>query len=399
MSEAPSPAILVLNAGSSSLKFALFDRAGTDLLLRGLIDLGHAPPDLKASGPLAESLLSGPAPDEGDHRAQLAFLLDAIASRLPQVELAAAGHRIVHGGTIFDAPQLLDIDTLDQLDLLTPLAPGHQPHNLAAVRAVAASFPDLPQVGCFDTAFHRSAHPLARRFPIPRLLHEDGLQRYGFHGLSYQHVSEVLPASAGEAARGRVIAAHLGSGASLCAMRELKSVATTMGLTALDGLMMGTRPGSLDPGLVLHLVRQPDATPASVETLLGSQSGLLGVSGISADLRVLEASDAPEAAEAMDLFARIAARAIAGLTVDLGGLDHLIFTGGIGENSAAMRARIVRDLGHLGASLDEMANNSAAERISTSESAVAIRVIRADEEGVIARATAALLAPVEPDSR
>jgi acetate kinase len=396
MSEALQTAILVLNAGSSSLKFALFDCGGTELLLRGAIDLGVSPPALTASGPLAEPLLAGPAPEEGDQASQVAFLLDALATRLPDLHLAAAGHRIVHGGTSFDAPRRLDLDTLDQLDLLSPLAPGHQPHNLAAVRAVAASFPDLPQVGCFDTGFHRTAHPLAQRFPIPRALHAEGMQRYGFHGLSYQHVSERLPELAGDSARGRVIAAHLGAGASLCAMKELRSVATTMGLTALDGLMMGTRAGSLDPGLVLHLVRQPDATPSSVESLLASQSGLLGVSGISADLRALEASDAPEAEEAMQIFALLAARAVAALTVDLCGLDHLVFTGGIGENSAAMRARIVAQLGHLGLTLDETANAGGAGRISMAESEVAIWVVRADEEGVIARATAGLVEPVAP---
>lgn len=398
MSEEIIPALLVLNAGSSSLKFALYDREACHPLLRGAIDLATAPPTLSAQGPLAEPFLAGPEPEEGDQAAQVAFLIDALETRLPQVALAAAGHRIVHGGTEFDAPARLDLDTLDRLDLLAPLAPGHQPHNLAAVRAVAASFPDLPQVGCFDTAFHRSADPLAQRFPIPRALHEEGLQRYGFHGLSYAHVSERLHCLAGESAGGRVIAAHLGSGASLCAMRNRRSVATTMGLTALDGLMMGTRSGSLDPGLVLHLLRQPDATPASVEALLATRSGLLGVSGLSADLRVLEASDAAEAAEAMDLFALIAARAIAALAVDLGGLDHLVFTGGIGENSAAMRARIVGRLAHLGLALDEAANRKGRESIAAPGSAVGVWVVKADEEGVIARGTAALLAMAEDGS-
>jgi acetate kinase len=385
------PALLVVNAGSSSLKFALYDQDGTGHLLRGLIDLATSPPTLSARGPLAEPFLAGPPPEDGDQPAMVAFLIDAILTRLPQLRLIAAGHRIVHGGTEFAAPVLLDIDTLDRLDLLAPLAPGHQPHNLAAVRAVAAAFPDLPQIGCFDTAFHRSADPLAQRVPIPRALHDEGLQRYGFHGLSYQHVADRLPHLAGDRASGRVIAAHLGSGASLCAMRERRSVATTMGLTALDGLMMGTRAGSLDPGLVLHLVRQPDATPASVETLLASQSGLLGVSGLSADLRLLEASEAPEAAEAMALFALLAARAIAALTVDLGGLDHLVFTGGIGENSAPMRARIVAHLAHFGLALDEEANGRGAESIAAAGSASGLWVVRADEEGVIARSIPPLL--------
>ncbi len=388
-------AILTLNAGSSSLKFALFHEAAEPPLLRGVIDLAADPPDLAVSGPEAPRL-AGLSPPPGGIDRQIGFLLGPVLAALPEVRLRAAGHRIVHGGAEFAAPARLGRDTLARLEAFVPLAPEHQPHNLAAVRMVAEAFPDLPQVGCFDTAFHATLSEPAQRFPIPRALHEAGLRRYGFHGLSYQHVAACLPGLLGPAADGRVVAAHLGSGASLCAMAGRRSVATTMGLTALDGLMMGTRSGSLDPGLVLRLLRAPGATADSVEEILGRRSGLLGVSALSADLRVLETCGTPEAEEAMALFALLAARGIAAFTADLGGLDALVFTGGIGENSGAMRARICRLLAHLGVALDPRRNAAGGPTVSAPDSRVPVLVVRADEEGVIARETAALLARDRP---
>ncbi|ACA20374.1 acetate kinase [Methylobacterium sp. 4-46] len=383
-------AILAINAGSSSLKFALFAADTLEPLCRGGVSgLGGAV-SVEAAGPLA--LRAGDAPGAGsDHAAAVAWLLDAIR-RTPDLLLRAAGHRVVHGGRDFSAPVRVDAGVLAALERLVPLAPAHQPHNLAGLRAVAASWPDLPQVACFDTAFHRTQPRLAQLFPIPWALSEEGLLRYGFHGLSYAHVAEILPDLAGARAEGRVIVAHLGHGASLCALRERRSLASTMGFTALDGLMMGTRSGAVDPGLVLHLIRERGMSAEAVADLLNNRSGLLGVSGISDDVRALQGCDDPRAAEALALFAYRAVREAGSLMAALGGLDVLVFTAGIGEHAPALRAAIAEGLAFAGVELDPARNAANATRISRDASPVAVYVVPANEERPIARAAAALLA-------
>jgi acetate kinase len=277
------------------------------------------------------------------------------------------------------------------LEDLVPLAPLHQPHNLAAIRALMTLQPGLPQVACFDTAFHRTQDPLAQQFALPRDITAGGIQRYGFHGLSYEYIARVMPQHLGDLADSRVIVAHLGNGASLCAMRHRKSVATTMGFTALDGLMMGTRCGAIDPGVLFYLMRERNMPAEKVEDLLYRRSGLLGVSGISSDMRELLASDAPTASEAIDLFCYRAAREIGSLTAALGGLDALIFTAGIGERSHEVRARICEKLQWLGLAIDDAANRAHKTTLNRAESRVAVRLIPANEESVIARHTACII--------
>ncbi|MGH1570387.1 acetate/propionate family kinase [Methylobacterium sp. P31] len=380
-----TPTILVLNAGSSSLKFALYT-AGTETLLcrGGVSGIGRAA-KIDAFGTETSFLAASPVIPHADHETVVAWLLDALA-RAPHLTLTAAGHRVVHGGPDFAEPVRVDEAVLAALDRLTPLAPAHQPHNLAAIRAVTWAWPGLPQVACFDTAFHRTQARLAQLFPIPRALTDAGIVRYGFHGLSYQHIAETLPRIAGARAEGRVIVAHLGHGASLCALKGRRSVATTMGFTALDGLMMGTRSGAVDPGLVLHLIRERGLDPDAVAHLLNEGSGLLGVSGLSDDVRVLQASADPRAAEALALFAYRAVREAGSLMAALGGLDALVFTAGIGENAPAVRAAICAGLAWAGVALDEACNAAGHERISREDSAVAVYVVPADEEAPIARA-------------
>lgn len=384
--------ILVLNTGSSSVKFALYDEANLDLHLRGVIDEAGDTPTIQATGTYAAQILDGAALQPGGHKVQVKWLLDRLTQQIAGLELIAAGHRVVHGGRDFAAPMRVNAEMLAQLETLVPLAPAHQPHNLAGIAAVAAAWPDLPQIACFDTAFHRTQPRLAKLFPLPRHLADEGVERYGFHGLSYQHIAEILPSLAGPRADGRVIVAHLGNGASLCAMQQRRSIATTMGMTALDGLMMGTRSGAIDPGLVLHLIEQRGMTPKAVSDMLGKQSGLLGVSGISGDVRILEASNDPCASEALDLFAYRATREIGSLMAALGGLDVLVFTGGIGEHGAAMRARICDGLGWAGVMLDVPSNARNAATISHIDSSVRVQVIEANEELPIARATRELIA-------
>jgi acetate kinase len=386
-------ATLVLNAGSSTLKFALYDARDLGLMCRANLEgLGGAgAARLSASGELAQAFVAAGAPESGDHAAALGWTLDVLKRALPDVALVAAGHRIVHGGRHFSAPARLTPDVMEILESLTPMAPGHQPHNLAGVKALAKLMPDLPQVGCFDTAFHRTQPRLAQLTPLPRALIDEGYVRYGFHGLSYAYIASVLPQLT-ERARGRVIVAHLGSGASLCAMRDLRSVTTSMGFTSLDGLMMGTRSGALDPGLVLHLIQHRGMSVREVSDMLNKQSGLLGVSGLSNDLRALEQSDAPEAEEAMALFAWRAAREIGSAMAAIGGLDALVFTAGIGEHSAAMRARICDYLGFAGVTLDARANAAHAQRISPAGAAVDVLATPTDEEIMIARGARDVLA-------
>jgi acetate kinase len=296
----------------------------------------------------------------------------------------AVGHRIVHGGAAHRQPVRLDEALLTELHALVPLAPLHQPHNLAAIRAIAKLRPDLPQVACFDTAFHHDKPMVASRLALPRALHDLGIRRYGFHGLSYEYVARRLAGIDPALAGGRVVAAHLGNGASLCAMKGGRSVDTTMGFTALDGLMMGTRCGSLDPGVVLHLQSQMGMTVPEIEELLYQKAGLLGVSGMSSDMRMLIASDRPEAVEAVELFTWRAAREIGALVSSLGGVDGIVFTAGIGENSPEIRSRICQRLEWLGLEVNEPANAAGDVRISMPGSPVTVLVICTDEERMIA---------------
>lgn len=386
-------ALLVLNAGSSSLKFGVFPADAGAALLSGQIDAIGIAPQLRArrGDERFDEALPEVAGHACAHEEALAWLLDWLADHLAALELVAAGHRVVHGGSRFSAPVRIDDAVLAELEALIPLAPLHQPHNVRGMRALAAQRPDLPQVACFDTAFHHTQDARAAAFALPRALTGDGLRRYGFHGLSYDYVATQLPAVLGAHAEGRVIVAHLGAGASLCAMRQRRSVATTMGFTALDGLMMATRPGSLDPGVLLYLMDHKGMDVTQLNRLLYHQSGLLGVSGLSADMRALLASDAPAAAEAVELFCYRAAREIGSLMAALGGLDAIVFTAGIGEHSAPVRARIADLLGWTGLRLDAARNAEHAVRIETADSTIALAVVPTDEEGMIARYTRDLL--------
>lgn len=385
-----SSAVLALNAGSSSLKFALYDASDLSPLCRGVVEaIGEtdAPTHFSVRGDAAPRLTAGAGPAHDiDHEGAARWLISAIAERLADFVIVAVGHRVVHGGAEFDRPVRVTPEILERLAAFVPLAPSHQPHNLAPIRSLLEAKPDLPQIVCFDTAFHRSQPRLAQLFPLPRAFAERGVLRYGFHGLSYQFIADELRRRGVARAEGRVIVAHLGHGASLCAMRELRSQATTMGFTALDGLMMGTRCGSIDPGLVLHLVLQEGMSAQAVSHLLYQDSGLLGLSGISDDLRVLEESDDPRAVEAIELFAYRAAREIGSLASAIDGLDVLVFTAGVGENSGRMRALICDYLGYLGVRLDAAANARNAFAIRAPESAVDALVIPTNEEVVIAEA-------------
>jgi len=384
--------LLALNAGSSSLKFALYDR-GTPPVRHATGNLSRigASPWLEISvgeaPPLARSAALHPV--ELDAAAALVFdeldrlgLLDGIS---------AVGHRIVHGGKDFVAPVRLDATVLARLEALVPLAPLHQPHNLDIVRFAAARLPQADQIGCFDTAFHAARPRLDKLYALPHELSEDGMIAYGFHGLSYAHVAAKLRELDGPRAGGRTIVAHLGSGASLCAMDRGASIATTMGFSALEGLMMATRCGAIDPGIVLHLIEARGMEAAEISELLYSRSGLFGVSGISGDMQLLLKSDAPQAAEAIDLFVYRAGRAIGSLAAALGGLDTLVFTAGIGENASVIRQRLGDGAAWLGVEINAMANERGTGMISSPASAVAVHVIRADEELAIAESVMAYL--------
>lgn len=383
--------ILTLNAGSSSLKFAVFDADRSDLTARisgNFAGIGGIPRfsarDLDGT-PLDGEGLSD-FTGETTHDEVVALLLDWLARHQGDRPLLAVGHRVVHGGQGFSAPMRLTDSVIRDLEALVPLAPLHQPHNLSAIRTVAAWRPELQQIACFDTGFHRTQDRLASLFALPRALTDEGVIRYGFHGLSYDYIASILPDHLGPRAEGRVIVAHLGNGASLCALKNRKSRATSMGFTALDGLVMGRRCGSLDPGVLLYLMQSKGMGAAEIEDLLYRQSGLFGVSGISNNMRVLDESDAPEAAEAIALFAYRAASILAGLLPTIGGLDALVFTAGIGENSACARQEICDHLGWLGVELDAAANKQNAVRISTGASAVDVLVLPTNEEAVIAAA-------------
>jgi acetate kinase len=388
-----SDAILTLNAGSSSLKFALFRRDMT-AALKGYIEGIGVDPHLIMRDAAGAVLTERRWPC-GDHEDFLDGLLSWIDDHLGADRLVAVGHRVVHGGADFAAPIRVDAAALDRLERLSPLAPLHQPHNIAAIRAVTVVRPGLPQAACFDTAFHHGQSPVATQIALPRALTEQGLRRYGFHGLSYEYVAGRLRSLDPDLAKGRVIAAHLGNGASLCGMRDGASVDSSMGFTALDGLVMGTRCGTLDPGLVLHLLQQRNMTPAQVEDLLYRKSGLLGVSGVSSDMRALLASENPHAADAIALFVHRIIREAGAVASVLGGLDGFVFTAGVGENAAPIRAAVCRGLSWLGAELDQAANDrveSGPRVISAPASRLRVWVIPTDEEAMIARHTAALLA-------
>ncbi len=387
---------LTLNAGSSSLKFAVFpgENDSTTRELRGKIaGIGRAPAFLVSAGEAAvpaPGALARLDPSSG-HAEVIALLLPWLADYLGGRRVLAVGHRVVHGGRHHAEPVRVTPDILDTLDTLVPLAPLHQPHNLAAIRAVARWQADLPQIACFDTSFHCTQDRLAQLFALPSDLTDDGVLRYGFHGLSYDYIASVLPDHLGTRAESRVVVAHLGNGSSMCAMTDRQSRATSMGFTALDGLMMGRRCGALDPGVVLYLMQSKGMTAAEVETLLYRHSGLQGVSGISNAMQVLQASDAPKAAEAIDLYCYRAAGVLAGLLPAIGGLDALVFTAGIGENSALVRRKICDQLGWLGVALDMAANDSGATRISADTSAVDVLVLPTNEEAVVARACRRLI--------
>ncbi len=425
-----SDALLILNAGSSSLKFSVFrDCDPPELLLRGQLESLLTEPRFVVRDAMERVLdeHAWPAGSTLGHAGAIEFLFDwGQRGKLGESHLVAAGHRVVHGGTKFTQPVRVDDGVLAELESLVPLAPLHQPHNLAAIRAVASHAPNLPQVACFDTSFHRTQPAVAQAFALPRKLTESGIQRYGFHGLSYEYIASRLPQvmpnqtsptrqqggdcvarpealrRAGETstpfddsgrATHRVIVAHLGNGASLCAMRDGVSVATTMSFTPLDGLPMGTRCGAIDPGVLLYLMNQRDMTAGSVEHLLTHESGLLGVSGISSDMRTLLERGAtdPHATEAIELFVYRISREIGSLAAALGGLDSLVFTGGIGEHAPTIRARVCQAANWLGVELDEDANNAGGPCISPSAGRVSAWVIPTNEELMIARHTQRLL--------
>jgi acetate kinase len=391
---------LVLNAGSSSLKFCVYRRAdggAWSLAARGQIEgIGTAARFSAKDGDgnsLAALDLEG---DVRDARTALDSLAKWLRSAFGSARIVGVGHRVVHGGAHYAAPTVVTPKVLEDLRALVPLAPLHQPHNLAAIEAVAERIPGVPQVACFDTSFHRGRPPVSELIPLPREIRLAGVQRYGFHGLSYEYIASVLPDVAPDLARGRVIVAHLGSGASLCAMRASKCIDTTLGFTALDGLCMGTRPGAVDPGVILHLFQGLGLSAKQVETMLYKESGLLGLSGISNDMRDLLASSAPEARLAVDYFVYRAAKEIGALAAVLGGIDGLVFTAGIGENSPELRARICEASAWLGLELDAGANARRGPRISSAGSRVSAFVIPTNEELMIARHTASLLGLAAP---
>ncbi|HKP11788.1 MAG TPA: acetate/propionate family kinase [Blastocatellia bacterium] len=386
---------LILNAGSSSLKFCVYRRPLVEswrLEARGQIEGVGTLPRLSVKDDEGKSVANTRLDVEmRNGRDALDFLANWLRGRYGGARVLGVGHRVVHGGPRFAGPVVVSQQTLAELYDLIPLAPLHQPYNLAAIEAVFERLPDVPQVACFDTSFHRGHAEVADVIPLPRDLCRAGLQRYGFHGLSYEYIASVLPLEAPAIARGRVIVAHLGSGASLCALREGKSVDSSFGFTALDGLCMGTRPGAIDPGALLYLLQNLSLSPNDVETTLYKKSGLLGISGISCDMRVLLAHSEPEARLAVDYFVYRAAKEIGALAAVLGGLDALVFTAGIGENSPEIRRRICEASEWLGVELDVEANNSKGPRISGPHSKVSAWVIPTNEELMIARHTGSLL--------
>lgn len=387
--------ILTLNAGSSSLKFALFRRADLAATAMGQIDGLGTDPTLTLRDGAGQKLLVDPL--EGDrmvhtHAEGLAAVLGVLSQHFDDAHVVAVGHRVVHGGLKHSAPVMVDAAVLETLEQFRALAPLHQPHNLAGIRAAEEAFPGAPQVACFDTAFHR-AHPFVDdAFALPRALYDEGVRRYGFHGLSYEYVSSALAETAPHHAAGRVVICHLGSGASMCGLRAGLSVASTMGFSALDGLPMGTRPGQLDPGVLLYLMEEKGMDARAISDLLYKQSGLKGLSGISNDMRDLLASDDPKAKQAIDYFVFRCRREIGAMAAVLEGLDAIVFTGGIGENAAPIREYILEAMEWIGVELDLDRNRRRAGTISSDRSRVRVFVIPTNEELMIARHTAQLVA-------
>ena len=386
------PLIGVINAGSSSVKFSFYE--GEQRILAGQVDGIGANPSASAEGPKGERIAP---PDLGAKPPTvpsevLPAILPWAREQLGGRRLEALGHRVVHGGLRYSRPARVTPELLAELEALVPLAPLHEPHNLAPIKMAMSLNPDLPQVACFDTAFHRTAPEVEQAFALPYSYYEEGIRRYGFHGLSYEYIASVLPEWAPEIASGRIVVAHLGNGCSACAMKGRVSIATTMGFTALDGLPMGTRCGELDAGVVLHLIQQKKMAAEELVNLLYRRSGMLGLSGISSDFRELLASDNPRARFAVDVFCYRVAGHIASLAAALGGLDGVVFTAGVGENAAAVRGAICRACEWLGLELDELANREHKERISMPKSRVAAYVIKTDENLMIARHARALVA-------
>ena len=389
------PAILAVNAGSSSIKFALDEIGAGDVvttIAAGQIEGIGTAPHFIAKDAGGHILAEQRWPDaKADHETLLSTLLDWVEAHLGDEDLIAVGHRVVHGGAKFFGPVLLTPEVIAELAALTPLAPLHQPHNLSPVRAIAALRPKLPQIACFDTAFHHDMPAVATRFALPRDYAAEGVRRYGFHGLSFDHIAVVLRKQEPQLAGGRVIVAHLGNGCSLCALQDGRSIDVTTGFTALDGLVMGTRCGDLDPGVILYMLQHRHLDAAAIEHLLYNESGLLGVSGISSDMRALVASPAVEAAEAVELFVYRLGREAGGLASALGGIDGFVFTAGIGEHAAPIRAAACARLAWLGVELDAAANERGDGVISTQASRVRVLVIPADEEATIVRDVLAIL--------
>jgi acetate kinase len=386
---------LVLNAGSSSLKFAVYRQpaaAPWQLSARGQIaGIGNDSRMSARDGAGAALPTPMTAASIKDSRDALECVTSWLRSSFDGGRIVGVGHRVVHGGPRHASPTIVTPDVMAELHGLLPLAPLHQPYNLAAIEEIERLLPGVPQVACFDTSFHRGQSAVAQLVPLPRDIRRDGVQRYGFHGLSYEYIASVLPLKAPEIASGRVIVAHLGSGASMCALASGRSVDSSLGFTALDGLCMGTRPGAVDPGVVLHLFQKLAMSPAQVENLLYKQSGLLGISGISNDMRELLESESPDAKLAIDYFVYRATKEVGALAAVLGGIDGLVFTAGIGENSAEIRGRICRASAWLGIELDDAANARHATRISAAGSRVSAWMIATNEELMIARHTGRLL--------
>jgi len=385
--------ILVLNAGSSSLKFSVFNLLGADQLsqkVTGQVEGIGTAPHLKAKNDHEQTLIDvhWQTSEVANHAQALQQIIDFLNSFLQHQRLVGVGHRVVHGGPDYSAPSLITPEVMAKLDTITPLAPLHNPHNLAAIRAMMQECPNLPQVACFDTAFHRQQDTVAKLFGLPYAYYERGVQRYGFHGLSYEYIASVLPP---DIATGRVIMAHIGSGASLCAIHNGRSVASTMGFTALDGLLMGTRAGSLDAGVILYLLQQEGLSIKQLEDLLYKQSGLLGLSGISNDMRILLNSNEPRAQLAIDYFVYRVSREIGSLAAAMGGLDGLVFTAGIGENSPKIRQLIAEQATWLGVDIDATANEKSVACISRANSRVSVWMLPTNEELMIAHHTRTLL--------